>query len=103
MTLVGYVSRSLSSSGSTMASWFMDDEMLAAQGHLCPQGIATRMIVLHSSLFRAHPLPPELQELDIPDLNDFLSRKVPTEEFAAAALIHSLNWHIIRDLNILTR
>ncbi|KAL7917238.1 hypothetical protein ACQKWADRAFT_324807 [Trichoderma austrokoningii] len=102
MTLASYVSRDLKAPDAT-SSWWAHDPTGTAQVHLTPGGVTTRMIILHSALSRAHPLPPELAELRIPHLGDFLTRDVPADErFAAAALIHSVNWYLIRDINRLT-
>jgi hypothetical protein len=103
MTLASYVSRDLNAPNAT-SSWWVDDPTGTAQAHLTPKGVATRMIILHSALSRAHPLPPGLTELTIPQLGEFLVRHVPADErFAAAALIHSVNWYLIRDVNRLTQ
>ncbi|KAH8123452.1 hypothetical protein ACSS6W_007516 [Trichoderma asperelloides] len=102
MTLSSYVSRELKAPDAT-SSWWAHDPTGTAQVHLTPGGVTTRMIILHSALSRAHPLPPELEELGIPHLGEFLTRDVPADErFAAAALIHSVNWYLIRDINRLT-
>jgi hypothetical protein len=102
MTLASYVSRDLKAPDAT-SSWWAHDPTGTAQVHLTPGGVTTRMIILHSALSRAHPLPPELAEIRIPHLGDFLTRDVPADErFAAAALIHSVNWYLIRDINRLT-
>lgn len=102
MTLASYVSRDLKAPDAT-SSWWAHDPTGTAQVHLTPGGVTTRMIILHSALSRAHPLPPELAELSIPHLGDFLTRDVPADErFAAAALIHSVNWYLIREINRLT-
>ncbi|KAL6903874.1 hypothetical protein GGI43DRAFT_381581 [Trichoderma evansii] len=102
MTLASYVSRELKAPDAT-SSWWANDPTGTAQVHLTPGGVTARMIILHSALSRAHPLPPELGELRIPHLGEFLTRDVPADErFAAAALIHSVNWYLIRDINRLT-
>ncbi|PNP39586.1 hypothetical protein TGAMA5MH_08605 [Trichoderma gamsii] len=102
MTLASYVSRDLKAPDAT-SSWWAHDPTGTAQVHLTPGGVTTRMIILHSALSRAHPLPPELAELSIPHLGDFLTRDVPADErFAAAALIHTVNWYLIREINRLT-
>lgn len=98
MMVTSYVSQTLGPS-----PWWMSDETGTVQSHLTPREITTRMIMLYSALGQAHSLPPGLGELRMPDLSDFLGRRVPTEEgFAAAALLHSVNWFMIRDLNSLT-
>lgn len=103
MTLASYVSRELKAPNAA-SSWWVEDPTGTAQAHLTPEGVMTRMIILHSALSRAHPLPPELKELKIPHLGEFLIRDVPADEgFAAAALIHSVNWYLIRDVNCLTQ
>ena len=103
MTLSGYVSRALKRAP-TADGWWTAERNDTAQTHLTPGGVTTRLIILHSSLSRAHPLPPKMKELKIPNLNEFLARDVPTEEgFAAAALIHTVNWYLIRDMNRLTQ
>ncbi|KAL7908558.1 hypothetical protein GGI35DRAFT_451482 [Trichoderma velutinum] len=103
MTLISYVSRELKAPNAT-SYWWANDPTGTAQAHLTPEGVTTRMIILHSALSRAHPLPPELTELEIPHLGEFLTRDVPADEgFAAAALIHSVNWYLIRDVNRLTQ
>ncbi|KAL7936849.1 hypothetical protein V8C35DRAFT_209063 [Trichoderma chlorosporum] len=103
MTLISYVSKDLKAPNAT-SSWWVNDPTGTAQAHLIPEGVTTRMIILHSALSRAHPLPPELAELKIPHLGEFLTRGVPADEgFAAAALIHSVNWFMIRDVNRLTQ
>ena len=103
MTLSGYVSKALKHDP-TAAGWWTTDQNDTAQAHLTPGGVTMRMVVLHSALSRAHPLPPKLMELKIPNLNEFLTRDIPTEEgFAAAALIHTVNWYLIRDVNRLTQ
>ncbi|RJE27610.1 hypothetical protein PHISCL_00035 [Aspergillus sclerotialis] len=103
MTLSGYVSRALKHDP-TAAGWWTADQNDTAEAHLTPGGVTMRMVVLHSALSRAHPLPPRMKELKIPNLNEFLARDIPTEEgFAAAALIHTVNWYLIRDVNRLTQ
>ena len=103
MTLNAYASKALIPRRPNMVSRWTEDEELA-RTHLCPRGIISRLIILHSALSRAHPLPPELPDLKIPDLHDYLSRQTPTDQegFAAAALIHSVNWFLVRDVNLLT-
>ncbi|PTB50194.1 hypothetical protein M431DRAFT_95903 [Trichoderma harzianum CBS 226.95] len=103
MTLISYVSRELKASKAT-SSWWANDPTGTAQAHLIPKGVTTRMIILHSALSRAHPLPPKLTELEIPHMGEFLTRDVPADAgFAAAALIHSVTWYLIRDVNRLTQ
>ncbi|KAL6697602.1 hypothetical protein J3F84DRAFT_369427 [Trichoderma pleuroticola] len=103
MTLISYVSRELKATKAA-SSWWANDPTGTAQAHLTPEGVTTRMIILHSALSRAHPLPPELTDLEIPHMGEFLTRDVPADEgFAAAALIHSVNWYLIRDVNRLTQ
>ncbi|EYE94810.1 uncharacterized protein EURHEDRAFT_479275 [Aspergillus ruber CBS 135680] len=100
LTLSGYVSLALERT----PTWWAADQNDTAQAHLTPGGVTTRMIILHSALSRVHPLPPQMRELEIPNLNELLTRDVPTEEgFAAAALIHTVNWYLIRDVNRLTQ
>ncbi|KAJ5330540.1 hypothetical protein N7476_000323 [Penicillium atrosanguineum] len=103
MTLTGYVSHSLNrSSGSS--PWWTTDQTGTVEKFIALDGIATRLIILHSALVGSHALPPELREFEIPDLRDFLSKEIPPEEgFAAAALIRSVNWYMVRDLNRLTQ
>ena len=93
MTVTGYVSRGLTPSTSLANT---------TASHLTPDGVATRLIVLHSALGRAHPLPPELVDLKITDLAEFLASSVSEDRFASVALIRSVNWHMIRDVNRLT-
>lgn len=103
LTLSGYVSRALKRPPAA-SCWWTDDQNDMTQTHLTPDGVTTRMIILHSALSRAHPLPPHMKELEISNLNEFLTRGVPTEEgFPAVALIHTVNWYLIRDLNRLTQ
>ncbi|KAJ4857298.1 fusaric acid resistance protein-like domain-containing protein [Trichoderma breve] len=103
MTLISYVSRDMKASKAT-SSWWANDPTGTAQAHLIPKGITTRMIILHSALSRAHPLPPKLTEIEIPHMGEFLTRDVPADAgFAAAALIHSVTWYLIRDVNRLTQ
>ncbi|UKZ52913.1 hypothetical protein TrVGV298_006699 [Trichoderma virens] len=103
MTLASYVSRELKVPDAA-SSWWANDPTGTAEAHLTPDGITARMIILHSALSRAHPLPPELAVLKIPHLGEFLTRDVPADEgFAAAALIHTVNWYLIRDVNRLTQ
>jgi hypothetical protein len=103
MTLKGYLSRSLNhSSGSS--PWWTADQTGTIEKYIALDGIATRLIILHSALIGSHALPPQLRKFEIPDLRDFLSKGIPSEEgFAAAALIRSVNWHMARDLNRLTQ
>jgi len=105
LTLSGYVSLALERPPtSTPSCWWAADQNDTAQAHLTPGGVTTRMIILHSALSRVHPLPPQMRELEIPNLNELLTRDVPSEEgFAAAALIHTVNWYLIRDVNRLTQ
>lgn len=71
--------------------------------HVLPSGVTTRMVILHSALGLAHPLPPELGELKIPNLSEFLNRGIAADEgFATIALIRSVNWFTVRDINRLT-
>lgn len=103
MTLAGYASRALKRPLAT-PSWWTVDQTDTAHSHIALDDVTTRLIILHSALSQAHPLPPQLKELDIPDLSDFLSRDVPAEEgFAVAALMHTVNWYMIYDLNRLTQ
>lgn len=103
ITLSGYVSRALKRPPAT-PRWWLTDRNKTAEAHLIPEGITTRMTILHSALSRAHPLPPQMKELQIPNLNEFLTTDLPTEEgFAAATLIHTVNWYLIRDVNRLTQ
>lgn len=106
MTLIGYASRALPAQSTTIKSWWDDDstdDNQTPKAHLCPKGITTRLVILHSGLARAQALPPEMRRLRIPDLNDFLAREVSKEDgFAVAALLHSVNWYLIKDLNSLT-
>lgn len=103
LTLSGYVSLALERPP-TSSGWWAADQNDTAQAHLTPGGVTTRMIILHSALSRVHPLPPQMKELEIPNLNELLTRDVPTEEgFAAAALIHTVNWYLVRDINRLTQ
>ncbi|KAJ9254625.1 hypothetical protein DTO207G8_3471 [Paecilomyces variotii] len=103
MTLTGYASRSLNrSSGPSL--WWTADQTGTVESYIALDGIATRLIILHSALAGGHAMPPQLREFGIPDLRDFLSREIPSEEgFAAAALIRSVNWYMTRDLNRLTQ
>lgn len=104
LTLSGYLSKALQQQGPGKSCWWAADPDDTLQAHLTPAGVTTRMIILHSALSRAHPMPPRMKDLEIPDLNAFLTRKVPTEEgFAPAALIHTVNWYLIRDVNRLTQ
>jgi hypothetical protein len=106
MILSGYVSRAfkLKRPAATASRWWAAEQNDTAEAHLTPGGVSTRMIILHSALSRAHPLPPQLTDLQIPDLNEFLTRDVPMEEgFAAAALIHTVNWFLVGDVNRLTQ
>lgn len=100
LTLTGYVSRALDGGKLANAS---DEDGHAARQHLAPQGLATRLVVLCSALTNAHPLPPGLSVLKIPDLRHFLDKRIATDEcFAVASLVHSANYFIIRDINELT-
>lgn len=103
MTLAGYVSRALKRLPAE-STWWTADQTNTAHEHLALDDVSTRLIILHSALSRAHPLPPQLKELQMPDLSDFLSRDVPAEEgFAVTALIHTVNWYMINDINRLTQ
>ena len=103
LTLSGYVSRALKRPPAA-SCWWADRQNDTTQIHLTPEGVTARMIILQSALSRAHPLPPQMKELEIPNLNEFLTRGIPTKEgFPAAALMHTVNWYLIRDLNRLTQ
>lgn len=104
LTLSGYLSGALQQQGPGKSHWWVANQDDTLQAHLTPGGVTTRMIILHSALSRAHPMPPRMKDLEIPDLNTFLTREVPAEEgFAAAALIHTVNWYLVRDVNRLTQ
>lgn len=103
LTLSGYLSRALQRAPAKSFQGIADQND-RFQDHLTPGGVTTRLIILHSALSRAHPMPPRMKNLEIPNLNEFLTSDVPTEEgFAAAALIHTVNWYLIRDVNRLTQ
>ncbi|KAK1141549.1 hypothetical protein N8T08_008962 [Aspergillus melleus] len=94
MTLTEYASRSLNRS-SGPSPWWNADQTGVVQSYVALDGIATRLIILHSALIGSHALPPQLKVFEIPGLRDFLSKGIPSEEgFASAALIRSINWNV---------
>ncbi|KAH8428496.1 uncharacterized protein LDX57_006195 [Aspergillus melleus] len=102
MTLTEYASRSLNRS-SGPSPWWNADQTGTVQSYVALDGVATRLIILHSALTGSHALPPQLRDFEMPGLGDFLSKGIPSEEgFASAALIRSINWYMTRDLNRLS-
>lgn len=72
--------------------------------HLCPTGITSRILDLSNALIEGQVLAPELNDLRVPDIVEFLRLNCSSNErFAAAALIHAANWYMIQDLAALTK
>ncbi|KAF4595203.1 putative MFS transporter [Ophiocordyceps camponoti-floridani] len=101
MTLTGYASRTFQGLSDTSAWRFVDEDDVT-RSQLLIEGVTTRMVVLHSALSQAHPLPPQLRELTRAHMPEF-SSEIRSEGVAAAALIHGVNSYIVRDINRLTQ
>lgn len=103
LTLQGYASKveSVRTNASVLwakANW---SELPA---YLCPPGVTGRLIILHSALLNGHPLPPELPEMRVANLEHLLRSDTGSmkQSFAIYALIHNLTWYMLRDVNLLT-
>lgn len=108
MALTSYLSKESKSPAAIASCWAAEsygngNAAMTAYGDLIPHGIASRIIILHSALGGGHPLPPGLHPLTITHLLEFSNKSVSKDdEFAVAALIHSVNWFFIHDVNRLT-
>ena len=72
--------------------------------HLSPTGITSRLVDLSNALAQGNFLAPDLTDVTIPDIVDFLELGCSSNEFsAAAALVHAANWYMIQDLSALTK
>lgn len=102
LTLQGYASKVEVVRTDAAVLWAKANES-ELSGHLCPPGVTGRLIILHSALLNGHPLPPELPELRVPNLEHLLrSDGSMKKSFAIYALIHNLTWYTLRDVNLLT-
>lgn len=106
LTLVEYLSRYLtpacSSSAQPPADGTSSTTQSPAYASLCANGLSLRLLLLQSAIGNAHPLPPELRDLDFPVVEKTV-QGFSNAASAPAIFIEHINWHLIHDVNRLTR
>lgn len=102
LTLQGYVSKAESVRADAAIIWAKAN-WSELPAYLCPPGVTGRLIILHSALLNGHPLPPELPEMRVANLEHLLRSDASMKKsFAIYSLIHNLTWYMLRDVNLLT-
>ena len=72
--------------------------------HIWPKGMSSRLLDLANALSEGHVLAPDLNDVFIPDIVDFLELECEaTELLAAATMTHAAHWYMIQDISALTR